>query len=78
MKVSVVCNAAHTLGYSLVALQEMNLAHKFPIIFWNTANLIVDSAGVAETEEGDEETLVVELEDSEEVEEIVDIYEPEE
>ena len=78
MKVSVVCNAAHTLGYSLVALQEMNLAHNYPIIFWNTANLIVDSAGVAETEEGDEETLVVELEDSEEAEEIVDIYEPEE
>lgn len=71
-------NAAHTLGYSLVALQEMNLAHKYPIIFWNTANLIVDSAGVAETDEEDEETLVVELEDSEEVEEIVDIYEPEE
>ena len=77
-KASVVCNAAHTLGYSLVALQEMNLAHNFPIIFWNTANLIVDSAGVAETEEDDEEILVVELEDSEEVEEIVDIYEPEE
>lgn len=69
-------NQAHTLGYSLVALQEMNLACKYPIIFWNTANLIVDSAGVQETEEGDEETLVVELED-EEVEEIVDIYEPE-
>lgn len=79
MKVSVVCNAAHTLGYSLVALQEMNLAHKYPIIFWNTANLIVDSAGVPETEEDDEETLVVELEDAlEEQEEIVDIYEPEE
>lgn len=56
----------------------MNLAHKYPIIFWNTANLIVDSAGVPETEEDDKETLVVELEDSEEVEEIVDIYEPEE
>lgn len=56
----------------------MNLAHNYPIIFWNTANLIVDSAGVPETEEGDEETLVVELEDSEDVEEIVDIYEPEE
>ena len=75
-KVSVVCNQAHTLGYSLVALQEMNLAHKYPIIFWNTANLIVDSAGVPETEEDDEETLVVELED-EEAEVIVSIYEPE-
>ena len=72
-------NQAHTAGYSLVALQEMNLAHKYPIIFWNTANLIVDSAGKVETEEDDEECLVVELEDiNEETEEIVDIYEPEE
>lgn len=36
-------NLAHTLSYSLVALQEMNLAYHYPIIFWNTANLIVDS-----------------------------------
>lgn len=72
-------NRSHCLAYSLVALQEMNLAHKYPIIFWNTANLIVDSAGVPETEEDDEETLVVELEDAlEEQGEIVDIYEPEE
>ena len=73
-------NSAHTLGYSLVGLQEMNLAHHYPIIFWNTANLIVDSAGkMEENEEGDEECLVVELEDApEETEEIVDIYELEE
>lgn len=72
-------NRSHCLAYSLVALQEMNLAYKYPIIFWNTANLIVDSAGKAETEEGDEECIVVELEDApEETEEIVDIYEPEE
>lgn len=72
-------NRSHCLAYSLVALQEMNLAHKYPIIFWNTANLIVDSAGVPETEEDDKEILVVELEDAlEEREEIVDIYEPEE
>ena len=72
-------NQAHTAGYSLVALQEMNLAHKYPIIFWNTANLIVDSAGKVETEEGDDECIVVELEDApEDSEEIVDIYEPEE
>ena len=64
-------NRSHCLAYSLVALQEMNLAHKYPIIFWNTANLIVDSAGVPETEEGDEDTIVVELEEAEEVEEIV-------
>ena len=72
-------NQAHTAGYSLVALQEMNLARKYPIIFWNTANLIVDSAGKMETEEDDENCLVVELEDApEDSEEIVDIYEPEE
>lgn len=72
-------NRAHCTSYSLVALQEMNLAYKYPIIFWNTANLIVDSAGMSETEEGDEETLVVEFEDAEEPqEELVDIYEPEE
>lgn len=72
-------NRAHCLAYSLVALQEMNLAYKYPIIFWNTANLIVDSAGKPETEEGDSECLVVELEDADEPqEEVVDIYEPEE
>ncbi len=36
-------NKSHTLAYSLIALQEMNLAYKYPIIFWNTACLIVDS-----------------------------------
>lgn len=39
-------NLSHTLGYSLVALQEMNLAYKYPIIFWNCANLIVDSGTI--------------------------------
>jgi DNA polymerase-3 subunit alpha len=57
-------NASHTLAYSLVALQEMNLAYRFPIIFWNTACLITDSGG---NEEDPEETI----------EEVVDIYEPE-
>ncbi|MCM1219547.1 MAG: DNA polymerase III subunit alpha, partial [Lachnospiraceae bacterium] len=38
-------NKSHTLAYSLVALQEMNLAYRFPIIYWNTACLIVDSGG---------------------------------
>lgn len=37
---------AHCLAYSLVGLQEMNLAYKYPIIYWNTANLIVDSGGL--------------------------------
>lgn len=39
-------NLSHTLAYSLVALQEMNLAYKYPIIFWNCANLIVDSGTI--------------------------------
>jgi DNA polymerase-3 subunit alpha len=41
----------HSFGYSLIALQEMNLAYYYPIVFWNCANLIVDSAGVDENEE---------------------------
>lgn len=44
---------AHTLSYSLVALQEMNLAYRFPIIFWNCACLISDSGG-NETEDNEE------------------------
>lgn len=47
---------AHTLAYSLVALQEMNLAYKYPSVFWNCACLINDSGGneVEEPEEDDE------------------------
>ena len=43
-------NQSHTLAYSLVALQEMNLCYRFPILFWNTACLINDSGS------GDEST----------------------
>lgn len=38
-------NASHTLGYSIMGLQEANLAYHYPIIYWNTANLISDSGG---------------------------------
>lgn len=38
-------NKSHTLAYSLIALQEMNLAFRFPVIYWNTACLIADSGG---------------------------------
>ena len=54
-------NASHTLAYSLVGLQEMNLAFRWPVIFWNCACLITDSGGAEEEEEA----------------EVVDIYEPE-
>ena len=36
-------NKSHTLAYSLIGLQEMNLAYKYPVIYWNTACLITDS-----------------------------------
>ena len=49
--------ASHSLAYSLIGLQELNLAYKYPSLFWQTANLIVDSAGVekeVQLEEDDE------------------------
>ena len=49
-------NASHTHAYSLIALQEMNLAYKYPITFWNCACLISD-AGSKEEEEIDEEVV---------------------
>lgn len=52
-------NASHTYAYSMVALQEMNLARFFPIIFWNTANLIVDSGGVQKTEIDEDGTISI-------------------
>ena len=52
-------NLSHTLAYSLIALQEMNLAYRFPIMFWNCACLISDAGG-AEGEENEEEEEVVE------------------
>ena len=49
-------NASHTLAYSLIALQEMNLAYRFPIMFWNSACLISDAGGAdSEDEENDEQ-----------------------
>lgn len=38
----------HTVGYSTIALQEMNLAYKFPILYWNTACLTVNAGAVNE------------------------------
>ena len=36
----------HTTGYALIALQEMNLAYHYPIIYWNCACLSVDSSAI--------------------------------
>jgi len=54
-------NKSHTLAYSLIALQEMNLAYKYPIIFWNCACLINDSGG-NDIEDEDEEVFYEEIE----------------
>ena len=63
-------NAAHTYSYSMIALQEMNLARFYPIIFWNTANLIVDSGGIQTEEiEDEDEGLDVEAEPDEDEDE---------
>lgn len=59
-------NLSHTLAYSIIGLQNMNLAARFPLIFWNTANLIVDSAGIDEEgspENIDQEELVENIEE---------------
>ena len=40
-------SSIHTTGYSLIALQEMNLAYHYPIIYWNTACLSIDSSAVS-------------------------------
>jgi len=53
-------NQSHTLAYSLIALQEMNLAYHYPIIFWNCACLINDAGGDEKEDEEDEEIAVVE------------------
>ena len=47
-------NLSHTLAYSLVALQEMNIAYRYPLIYWNCACLIVDS-GAIDTKDDEED-----------------------
>jgi DNA polymerase III subunit alpha len=57
----------HTMGYSTIALQEMNLAYKFPIIYWNTACLSVNSGAVNEEDfEALIEDGIIELEEDDE------------
>ncbi len=38
----------HTMAYSLIALQQMNLAYRFPIIYWKTACLSVNAGAINE------------------------------
>ncbi len=50
-------NKSHTLAYSLIALQEMNLAYRYPTMIWNTACLISDSGGAEAAEVEEEEDV---------------------
>lgn len=70
-------NKSHTLAYSLIALQEMNLAYKYPILFWNCGCLISDSGGT-EKEDEEEELYCEEIEYDSEIVEFVNEEDDEE
>lgn len=74
-------NRSHTLAYSLIGLQELNLCYRFPIIYWNTANLIVDSGSLEgnnkTTNYGKIATAIGRLQNSETKVELPDINEAE-
>lgn len=53
-------NLSHTLAYSLIGLQELNLAFHYPTILWDCACLISDSGGAENKEEDDEEEIIAE------------------
>lgn len=45
-------SSLHSASYSLIALQNMNLAYKYPSVYWNTACLTVNS-GADESNDSD-------------------------
>lgn len=53
-------NLSHTLAYSLIGLQELNLAFRYPTILWDCACLISDSGGVENKEEEEKEEKIIE------------------
>ena len=53
-------NLSHTLAYSLIGLQELNLAYRYPTILWDCACLISDSGGAEKEEEEEIEQEEVE------------------
>ena len=60
----------HTYVYSIIALQELNLVYRYPDLFWNCANLIVDSGGI----EVQEENMFGDDDESSTLDEIEAIY----
>lgn len=61
----------HALLYSFIGIQTLVVATQFPIIYWNTACLIVNSQSIEEPEDEEEitETCIDEFDDSSEEEE---------
>lgn len=53
-------NLSHTLAYSLIGLQELNLAYRYPLILWDCACLITDSGGAEKESEEEESSNTVE------------------
>lgn len=45
----------HTLAYSLIALQELNIYFKYDPLFWNTAVLTVNAASTEEEDDDEDE-----------------------
>lgn len=48
----------HTTPYSIICIQEMNLYHFFPHVFWNTACLTASAAIAVDNEEDNEDTCI--------------------
>lgn len=46
-------SSIHTIAYSTVAVQELNLAYFYDPIYWDTACLIVDSGGLEDDDDDD-------------------------
>lgn len=59
-------NMSHTLAYSIIGLQEMNLAYRYPTIYWNCACLINFSGGSETVLEEEEELDTEEMDETDE------------
>ncbi|MCA1027033.1 hypothetical protein LCM23_13105 [Cytobacillus kochii] len=46
----------HTLAYTVIALQELNLIFKYNPLYWNTACLTVNSGGIESDQDDDDST----------------------
>lgn len=47
----------HTLAYTVIALQELNLIYRYNPLYWNTACLTVNSGGIESEEEEDDDEI---------------------